>query len=248
MRRIRLHLALLCIVGFSAALGAAATARTENPQVLPDSARLTYNVRLYDTELGNLVTQLSRDGETYQVRAETRAEGLAAILLGGALREECEFAVSDSLEIQPRHYRIEKEGRDAYAHSAEFLWEQQKVRYDNGRSLDIPLAGYVIDNCTVPFAFAAADRIALKEYPYIHILGGKRLRHYEEIKISRETVEVPAGKFDTVRIDQQRVGSADKTLSIWVAPAKQNLAVKIEERRSMRVTTMELAETEGLGN
>lgn len=246
--RTRSRLALLFILGFGAALGAAATARTDNTQALPDSAKLVYNVRLYDTELGNLVTELTRNGNTYQVQAETRAEGLAAILLGGTLREECEFAVSDSLELKPQHYRIEKEGRDAYAHSAEFLWKEQKVRYDNGSSLDIPLAGYVIDNCTVPFAFAAAEKIALKKYPYIHILGGDRLRHYEGIKISREKVEVPAGEFEAVRIDQQRVGSADKTLSIWVAPAKQNLAVKIEERRSMRVTTMELARTEGLGN
>lgn len=227
-------------------IGAIAAVPTGSSQVLPESAKLTYDVRLYETELGNLVTRLNKNGDTYEVRAETRAEGLAAILLGGSLREECEFSVSDSLEIQPRHYKIEKEGRDEYSHSAEFLWSDMKVQYDNGRSLDIPLAGYVIDNCTVPFAFAAADKITLKEYPYIHILGGKNLRHYEEIEVSRETVEVPAGKFETVRIDQQRVGSSDKKLSIWVAPARQNIAVRIEERRSMRVTTMELSSSEGL--
>jgi hypothetical protein len=240
------YLVLLCTLLIGAGTGTAAPAKPET--VLPESARLVYNVRLYETELGNLVTELSRKGDAYQVQSETRAEGLAAILLGGSLREECEFVVSDSMEIQPRHYRIEKEGRGAYTHTAEFLWNENKVRYENGRSLDIPLAGYVIDNCTVPFAFVAADRIGLKEYPYIHILGGKRLRHYEDIKISYETVEVPAGKFETVRIDQQRVGAADKTLSVWVAPSRGNIAVKIVERRSMRVTTMELAETEGLGN
>lgn len=241
--RAKVRLTLLCILGFSMGLGGAAAARS---QALPEAVKLVYDVRLYETELGNLTTELTRNGDTYRVQSETHAEGLAAILLGGSLREECEFAVSDSLEVRPRHYRIEKEGRGAYSHSAEFLWKENKVRYDNGNSLDIPLAGYVIDNCTVPFAFAAAEKISDKEYPYIHILGGKRLRHYEDIKISRETVEVPAGQFDTVRIDQQRVGSADKTLSIWVAPNKQNIAVKIVERRSMRVTTMELTEIEGL--
>lgn len=241
--KVKIHLILLCAL----CLGTTAAARPQTAPLLPESAKLTYNVRLYETELGSLVTELTRNGETYQVQSETHAEGLAAILLGGSLREECEFAVSDSLEIQPRRYRIEKEGRDAYSHAAEFLWNENKVNYDDGKSLDIPLAGYVIDNCTLPFAFAAAEKISLKEYPYIHILGGKRLRHYEEIKISRETVEVPAGEFETVRIDQQRVGSADKTLSIWVALDKQNLAVKIVERRKMRVTTMELSDSEGLG-
>ena len=223
-----------------------AAAPTGSSQLLPESVKLTYEVRLYETELGNLVTRLNRNGGTYEVQSETRAEGLAAILLGGTLREKCEFSVSDSLEVKPRRYSIEKEGSDAYSHSAQFLWEDMKVEYDSGRSLDIPLAGYVIDNCTVPYAFAAADKIMLKKYPYIHILGGESLRHYEDIKVSQEMVEVPAGKFKTVRIDQKRVGADDKKLSIWVAPAKQNIAVRIEERRSFRVTTMELAKSEGL--
>lgn len=225
---------------------ATATAARSDPPGLPDSAKLTYDVRLYETELGKLVTEITRNGDSYRVQADTRAEGLAAILLGGSLHEECAFSVSDSMEIKPQTYSIEKEGSGSYTHSAEFLWNTMKIRYEDGKTLDIPLAGYVIDNCTVPFAFAAADKIMLKKYPYIHILGGERMRHYEDIKITRETIEVPAGEFDTVRIDQQRVGSPDKTLSIWVAPGRQNIAVKIEERRKFRVTSMELAAAEGV--
>jgi hypothetical protein len=235
----------LCVL-----LGAAAVTSVQPavPEALPDSIKLTYSVRLYETELGNLITELSKNGDTYHAKAETRAEGLAAILLGGTLREKCEFDLSDSLEVRPRQYRIEKDGRNAYSHTAEFLWPDMKVRYDDGRTLDIPPAGYVIDNCTVPFAFVAAGGIKQKDYPYIHILGGKRLRHFEGIKISRERVEVPAGEFETIRFDQQRVGSTDKTLSIWVAPDRHNIAVKIVERRKFRITTMELLESEGLGN
>ena len=236
----------LMVIGFG--LGLAASAQPAASDALPESAKLTYSVRLYETELGNLVTELNKDGDAYRAKAETRAEGLAAVLLGGTLREECEFGVSDDFEIRPQIYKIEKEGRDAYTHSAEFEWADMKVRYDNGKSLDIPLAGYVIDNCTVPFAFMAADRITDKNYPYIHIVGGDRIRHFEDIKVSQETIEVPDGKYATIRIDQHRVGSADKTLSIWVAPDKLNIAVKIVERRKFRVTTMELLKTEGLGD
>lgn len=236
------HLILPILLGIMAI----ATAPAVSPQSLPESVKLTYDVNYYDTGLGNLVTELTRNGDTYEVQAETRAEGLASILLGGTLRETCEFSVSDSMEIKPLHYTIEKEGSDAYIHSADFLWKDMKVAYKDGKSLGIPPAGYVIDNCTVPFAFAAAEQITVKEYPYIHILGGKRLRHYEDIQVSRESVEVPAGTFDAVRIDQQRVGSPEKKLSIWVAPALQNIAVKIEERRTMRVTSMELADKEGI--
>lgn len=231
---------------FMLAAGAVTSAQPAVSQALPSQAKLTYSVRLYETELGNLVTELNRTGDTYSVKTETRAEGLAAILLGGTVREKCEFALADDLEIRPRQYKVEKVGRNAYSHSAEFLWPEMKVRYDDGKILEIPLAGYVIDNCTVPFAFVAADTIAQKDYPYIHILGGTRLRHFEGLKVTREQVEVPAGKFETIRFDQQRVGSADKTLSIWVAPDKHNIVVKMEERRRFRVTTIELLKSEGL--
>ncbi|MGA8259153.1 MAG: DUF3108 domain-containing protein [Arenicellales bacterium] len=231
------------------AAGASAAASPDLAQ-LPKSAKLVYDVSVYGAEVGNLITEISRTGDIYHVESETRAEGLAAILLGGSLHEDCDFSVSDSMEIKPRRYRIEKEGRDAYSHTADFLWDKMKVKYEDGSVLSIPRAGYVIDNCTVPFAFAAADRIALKGYPSIHILGGERMRDYDDIKVSRETVRVPAGKFDTVRIDQQRVDSPDKTLTIWVAPTMQNIAVKIVERRrsriATRVTTMALASSKGM--
>lgn len=239
MKKLRLCLIVLLSAG-------TAMAARPDPSRLPDSAKLIYAVSLYETDLGNLVTELTKNGDEYKVQTVTRAQGLAAILLGGSLHEECEFSVSDSLEVKPRHYAIEKDGRGSYTHSAEFLWSKMMVRYEDGKTLSIPPAGYVIDNCTVPFAFVAADRITLKKYPYIHILGGETMRHYEDIKVSRETIEVPAGKFDTVRIDQQRVGSPDKTLSIWVAPDKQNIAIKIVERRKFRVTSMELAISEGV--
>lgn len=224
---------------------ASAAAGPDFAQV-PVSAKLTYDVRLFGTDLGNLITQINKTGDIYHVRSETRAEGLAAILLGGSLHEECDFSVSNSMKIKPEHYRIEKEGRDGYSHSADFLWSKMKVKYKDGNVLNIPRAGYVIDNCTVPFAFAGADKLALMAYPSIHILGGQTMRDYDDIKVSRETINVPAGRFDTLRIDQQRVDSPDKTLTIWVAPAKQNIAVKIMERRRFRVTTMELAFSKGV--
>lgn len=237
--RVRLFLSVLLTVG-------AALAAPPDLARLPNSAKLTYDVSLYNTELGFLITTIDRRGNMYHVRSDTRAEGLAAILLGGSLHEECDFSVSGSLEVKPQRYTIEKDGRDSYTHSAHFLWAKMKVRYQDGNVLDIPQAGYVIDNCTVPFAFAAANSMSLKGYRYIHILGGETMRHFEEIRISRETIRVPAGKFDTVRIDQQRVGEPDKTLSIWVAPDKQNIAVKIVERRKFRVTTMALTASDGV--
>jgi hypothetical protein len=119
------------------AAGTVAAASPDFAQ-LPSSARLIYDVSVYGAEVGNLITEISRTGNTYHVVSETRAEGLAAILLGGSLHEDCDFSVSDSMEIKPQHYRIEKNGRDAYSHTADFLWDEMKVKYEDGSVLSIP--------------------------------------------------------------------------------------------------------------
>ena len=215
-------------------------------RALPDNFKLIYSVKLGSTELGRLVTQVSQKDGRYYVESQTIAEGLASILLGGVVTEYCEFQLSNDLQVRPDTYKREKTGRGAYQISAKFAWDANQVRYESGDIIGIPSAGYVLDNCSVPYAFMTANAESLTKYPYIHIIGGDRIRHYESIEVSQETIETRFGEMDTTRIDQHRVNRPDRSLTIWVAPQYKNIAIKIVERRTSRVTTMELKSIEGL--
>lgn len=219
---------------------------SQTQTVVPDSIELTYSVKLGHTELGTLASSLEKIDDRYQVESKTRAEGLAAILLGGEVKEQCEFKLSQDLFLKPYSYQRGKEGRGAYHYAADFVWEDNQIRYQSGEIIDIPLEGYVIDNCSVPYAFMMKNTQSVTEHPYIHVIGENRIRHYESIKVAEEVIETKLGKLSTKRIDQHRVNRPDRVLTVWVAPQFQNIVVKIVERRKSRVTTMEINSLEGL--
>lgn len=211
---------------------------------LPSSLKLHYTVTVGKAELGSLLTELTRDGDDYHVQSETRAEGMASILLGGAIRENCRFTVTSEL-LRPSSYRVVREGRRAYQHSAIFDWSSKQISFSEGDTIAMPADGYVVDNCSVPFAFMLAGS-QLLDQSQLHVVGGNRIRHYENLRMSQENIDTPLGSMDTIRIQQQRVGKPERKLTIWVAPGKNNLPVKIVEKRKSRTTTMVLRSVRGI--
>ena len=57
---------------------------------------------------------------------------------------------------------------------------------------------------------------------------------------------VPAGTFDTQRLEFKRDTDPKKKLVFWLAPARGNLPVKIADMREKRTTTLTLKSVEGL--
>ena len=211
---------------------------------LPDSLDLEYEVSLGVAELGSLKAKLSRQADHYEVTAETYAEGMASILLGGTVREICQFTVKDGVVI-PRHYRIIREGKDAFDRSVTFNWNERKVTFSSGADTVI-YDGYIVDNCSVTFAFIAGGPTIFEERT-LHIVGGKKVRRFENLDITDEQVTTPLGEFDTVRIEQVRFDKPDRKLIIWLAPERNNLPVKIvDQRKSRPDTIMLLKSVEGL--
>lgn len=211
---------------------------------LPDSLGLVYEVSLGVAELGSLKAELTRQADHYQVTAETYAEGMASILLGGTVREICRFNVENGI-VTPRHYRIIREGKDAFDRSVSFDWDQRRVMFSSG--IDMVISdGYVVDNCSVTFAFIVGGP-AIFEERTLHIVGGKKVRRFENLGVSDEQVTTPLGEFDTIRIEQVRFDKPDRKLIIWLAPARNNLPVKIvDQRKSRPDTIMLLKSVEGL--
>ena len=226
-------------------LGIAGTSQFTLAQSLPDSLELIYEVSLGVAELGSLSSKLTKKQEDfYEVTAETRAEGMASILLGGTVRETCSFTVNENAVV-PNSYRIVREGRDAFDRSAEFIWDERSVQLSNGEKVVIP-EGYIVDNCSIPYAYMIGGA-EIFENRNVHIVGGSKVRQFEHIGLSEDRVTTPLGEFDTVKIEQVRFERPDRKLTVWLAPEKNNLPVKIVEQRSSRPdTTMLLRSADGL--
>ncbi len=212
-------------------------------ELLPEELTLQYRVSLGSAELGSLSTRLRRTGDVYIVDSRTQAEGLASILLGGDVKESCMFSVKAN-EVQTRNYEVIREGRRGYRHSVKFDWQAGTIQFKNGETRPLP-NGYTVDNCSVPFAFMVGKPDTFTNRT-MHIVGGNRIRHFTNLSITEERLATPLGVLDSIRIEQQRHGRPERTFTVWVAPSRGNLPVKIVERRPSRVTTMLLTSVSGL--
>ncbi len=235
MPTLRASILLICL-----ALTPLLSARSE---VLPEELTLQYRVSLGSAELGSLSTRLRRAGDVYQVDSRTRAEGLASILLGGDVKESCVFSVK-AHEIQTQNYEVTREGRRGYRHTVKFDWHAGTIQFKGGDTRPLP-NGYTLDNCSVPFAFMVGKPDTFINR-MMHIVGGNRIRHFTNLSITEERLATPLGVLDSIRIEQQRHGRPERTFTVWVAPTRGNLPVKIVEKRPSRVTTMLLTSVSGL--
>lgn len=211
---------------------------------LPSTLDLQYTVRLGSTKLGTLITSLRKIEEGYEVQSETRAEGLAALLVGGSLYERCRFDVTED-GLKPLTYGVVSETRRAYKRDVSFDWSTRSISFSSGESVPMPDSGFLIDNCSFPFAVMLSAS-ELSRQKQIHLVGGKRIRQFENITVTREGLSTPLGTFDTLRVQQQRVGKPERKLTMWLAVERQHLPVKIVEERKSRTTTMVLRTVKGL--
>lgn len=205
-----------------------------NAGALPDELTVIYRVELGTSRLGRLVTTLRKSKNDYEVEAVTHAEGMAAILLGGTVRETCRFETNEG-GIKPNKYLRIKEGFGATTNHTEFDWRQGTIKFADGSGEPIP-KGYVVDNCSAPFAYMRDGRNGFDKQT-LHIVGHKRVRHYDLVGITPETLSIPLGDLKTLRVEHIRQGS-DKRFIVWLAPERDYLPVKIVEKRKSRTTSM----------
>lgn len=211
---------------------------------LPDALEMTYAVSFGVAELGSLHTELKKQENHYEAVSETRAEGMAAILLGGKVKEMCRFSTIDNA-VKPSNYRIIREGQDAFDYSVSFDWDKRLLSFDDGGAVTMS-KGYIVDNCSVPFAFILGGADMFRETS-LHIVGGKKVRQFKNNAITSEHIVTPLGEFDAVKVEQVRFDRPDRKLTFWLALERNNLPVKIEEQRSGRSkTTMLLTSVKGL--
>lgn len=234
--RMRLPLALLVVLATGTA-GAACEATA--PFELP------YRVVYGDMAIGSgsMAVLADRDGCAVFRLLARPGEMLRGLVSG--LEEESHFCVDAAGAIRPQQFLHQRGAADEESYALAFDWPAARVR--GGRFKDAELPDGALDPLSVQLHVRSwlcrsiAAHGALPREPLaVTLVDHKGVQRYLLGVQGQETIEVPAGRFATVRVD--RIDATSKKTRFWLAPAQQFLIVRAQQQRGWRpALSVELA-------
>lgn len=226
-------LILLILAGLS--LGVAPTGQ---PGLRGFSAE--YQLRRGSILFGQVHVRLTLSGEnSYLYQAQTLTSGLAAVLRKDEISESSKGHIVDG-RITPERYVYHHQRPDNPRRvQLDFDWPAGRVvNRSEGDRWSMPLPAGTQDKFSQQLALMLAvqqDRRPI-QFP---VADGGRLKTYRFTARGRESLDTPAGPFDTLLFERSKNGRPSRS-SIWLAAELNYLPVKIERRGDGAMVTMEL--------
>lgn len=189
----------------------------------------------YDTSwggfgVGQMQVKLNPEGEPgcYRYDATSHPNALVASLYGSPNQTSL-FCIKDG-RILSQHFSSVLPGDDKQSYTLDFDWTARTVKDEAGKSRDIP------DDAIDSFALQQAVRLWVMSHAgdaspplaEFTMVDQKNLTHYKFKLAGKETVQTPAGPFDTVRLE--RIDNPDKIGRFWLAQRLDWMPVVIETR------------------
>ena len=198
---------------------------------LPD-LRLKYAAHWNGITLGDITVTLKPGEQPDCYRYESTSDPVGMVrMFYGKPRELSEFCVAGG-KVVPKRFTYER-GRDGF--SLEFDLAKGKVRDGNGKEREIPA------NAQDRFGLQQAVRLwvvanerkgegASAEFA---LVDDERVRVYRFAITGRERVALPAGDFDTVKVE--RVDNPNRISRYWIAPEVDWMPVKVESGKNGQI-------------
>lgn len=212
-----------------AAALAAVPALGAEPQ-LPE-LKLRYAAAWNGMHLGEIVVSLKPDEQKDCYRYESNTEPIGMVRwFYGKPREISRFCVAGG-KVVPKHFSYE--ARDGF--TLAFDAAAGKVKDDAGKVREVPA------NAQDRFGLQQAVRLWLLENKdkaepgsvEFTMIDDDRVRTYRFAITARERIQIPAGAFDTVRVE--RVDSKKRISRFWIAPERDWMPVKVESGKNGKV-------------
>ena len=210
---------------------------------LPDKMDLVYRANVAGMDIGTLNRQLQASGNgMYKVTSETRAQGIAAMLMNDTYREQSEFKIDNGM-IYPLRYHQAPDKKPEKARIATFDWDKKKVSLNNDRIYDIKPG--VQDPASFLFYWMLSPPVQGQEGK-ISLVDGKRMKQYQYNIIGEEKLASLWGEINTLQIERRDNDDPEKILRLWLAVDRNHVPVKLENVRPNYKMTFTLEKAEGL--
>ena len=191
---------------------------------------LAYAAAWNGITLGDIVVTLKPEGaaDCYRYESSSNPVGLVRMFYGKP-RETSEFCIAGG-KVVPKHFAYER-GDDSFT----LDFDLGKVKDGRGNVRDIPA------NAQDRFGLQQAVRLWVLERERSQNPGSvefamvddEHVRTYRFAITGRERVELPAGAFETVKVE--RVDNPNRISRFWIAPEVGWMPVKVETGKNGKV-------------
>ena len=221
-----------------ALLLAAGSVSAADPKIPP--LNLTYAAAWNGIKLGDIVVSLKAAGapDCYVYESSTNPVGMVKMFYGTP-RETSEFCVAGG-KVVPRKFAYVR-GDDSF--SLEFDVAAGKVTDGHGKVREIPANAqdrFGLQQAVRLWAIANAGKQgASAEFA---LVDDDRVRPYTFSITGQERIKLPAGEFDTVKVE--RTDNPNRISRYWIAPSVDWMPVKVESGKNGNIQLrMELRRT-----
>lgn len=200
----------------------AATAQAAGPSQMS----LVYDLYRNGHKLGQVTDTFSRSGTRYTLVSETRATGPLKMLWPGNIRLESTGVVTPQ-GLRPTQFQHARSDAPNKLATARLDWKKRSIAYQyKGESWQVDgLKNGAQDQLSQVYQFMFAPGVPA-DYG-LQVVSGRHLNDYRYARSTGGDIQTPLGSLATQQY--QRVGQEpdEKAITVWVAPARNNLPVQI---------------------
>jgi hypothetical protein len=189
--------------------------------------------------IASLALKRGKMPNEYEYRVESQAKGLAKILQSGAATESSLFAMTAAGMRPSRYDYDEGTGKVQDNSTVRFNWAARSAdSIHEGEPATLNLSPDVRDRLSADLETILELRAG--ETPDTQVIAYRNsIRRYDLYPRGEETIETPAGTYETVKYLRQREGSKRSTM-IWFAIDAGYLPVRIAQMKNNKINvTME---------
>lgn len=214
------------------ALGLSAAAAFAGGNALPDplsTFRAEYRVTNGSIQLGETVISLRPYETGWRYRSVTEATGLASLFVSGQAVESSRLELHEG-RLRPQVYdHTDPDGEDDVR--VVFDWDAHRATArdaDGTRTLELEAGTVDAFSATLAMIQRVSQGESDIRIPVIDDKGESETLAFQ--RGGRESISVPFGTFDTVRVERVRKSGSRRTIT-WLAPSLDWIAVRMDQRK-----------------
>lgn len=195
-------------------------------QAAPQQMNLVYDLYRNGHKLGQVTDTFSRSGNRYTLTSETRANGPLKMLWPGVIRLESTGLVTRQ-GLRPTQFRHARSDAPHKLATARLDWKQRSITWQyKGESWTVDgLLDGTQDQLSQVYQFMFAPSLPA-DYS-LQVVSRRDINDYRYVKSEGGNLQTPLGALATRQYRRITQKPDEKTITVWIAPARNNLPVQI---------------------